>query len=114
MEQRDMGKTTYVIGAFLFLAAFGQALAQSRADIRRGQTVARTICADCHAVENTLAPSPNPDAPSFRSVAERPGMNSLGLFAAIRTPHPEMPELVPDIADRDAVIDYILSLLPEE
>ena len=109
-----MHKPVLILGAALTLALFGHAFAQSSGDIRRGQTVARTICSECHAVANTIAPSPNPDAPSFRSIAERPGVSSLSLFAAIRTPHPAMPDLVPDIADRDAVIDYILSLQPRE
>lgn len=109
-----MPKIAYAIVGILILPAYGQALAQTSYELRRGQTIARTICADCHAVENTLAPSPNPDAPSFRSVAERAGVTQLSLLAAIRTPHPEMPALVPNIADRDAVIAYIMSLQPDE
>jgi mono/diheme cytochrome c family protein len=106
------------MGLLLMLAAVAlapaEAAAADRAAVERGRTVARQVCAACHAVEVGLAPSPNPRAPSFRTIATTPGMTEAGLYGALRTPHGGMPSLVPDPADRDDVIAYLRNLLPPE
>ena len=40
-------------------------------------------------------------------------MSELGLYAAIRTPHEDMPVLLPDVADLHNVIAYLQSLQRE-
>jgi mono/diheme cytochrome c family protein len=101
-----------LLGFGLLLAA--PANAQARGDVRRGQQVARDICASCHAVERAITTSPHPRAPSFQSIASTPGMTELGLYAALRTPHGGMPLVVPDMAELDHITAYIRSLQTEE
>jgi mono/diheme cytochrome c family protein len=95
----------------LFLAntAYGQ-----QGDVRRGHALARQICAECHAVEKNIDVSPNVRAPTFRDVAARPGISDLALYAAVRTPHPAMPQLVPDSSELRDIIAYIRFLAREE
>jgi hypothetical protein len=49
-------------------------------------------------------------APTFRAIANTPGMTALALNVFLRTPHRSMPNLVISDGDRDNVIAYILSL----
>lgn len=102
--------TKCLFAVILCAAPTGVVWAQQQDNVRQGQAVARRICAQCHAVERTLGASPNPAAPSFRSIAQQPGMTELGVYAAIRTPHSDMPRLVPDMTDLQNVIAYLLSL----
>jgi len=92
----------------------GSIWAQGAGDERRGRAVAREVCAQCHAVESFPAASPIPEAPSFHSIVQRSEMTEAGLYMAIRTPHDDMPSLVPDMADLDSVMAYIWSLQERE
>jgi cytochrome c2 len=105
-------KIRLLVAAVLLLAS--AAHAQQPGDARRGHDLAREICSACHAVEKNIAVSPNVRAPTFRDIAARPGMSELGLYAAVRTPHPAMPRLVPDSSELRDVIAYIRSLGSEE
>jgi hypothetical protein len=49
-------------------------------------------------------------APTFRAIANTPGMTALALTVFLRTPHRSMPNLVIADSDRDNVVAYILSL----
>jgi hypothetical protein len=49
-------------------------------------------------------------APTFRAIANTPGMTALALTVFLRTPHRNMPNLIISDSDRDNVIAYILSL----
>lgn len=48
-------------------AAFlvGPGFSQDLGDVKRGQTLAETVCAECHAVERGAPRSPNGYAPTF-------------------------------------------------
>lgn len=81
-------------------------------DKAKGLAYAKRICAECHNVLATNAPSPNPKAPSFRKVAETPGMTVTALTVWSRTTHATMPNIVIAPADMDNLIAYILSLKP--
>ncbi len=91
----------------------GMAEAEELANPQLGHAYARESCAECHAVEAGEAISPSPDAPSFASVANMPGMTAQSLDVWLQSPHPTMPNLVIPAQDRTNVISYILSLRPE-
>jgi mono/diheme cytochrome c family protein len=84
--------------------------AQDTGDRVQGQTLARTVCAVCHAVERIPGVSPNPASPPFRNIADTPGMSALALRAALQTPHRAMPNLMLEPAELADIVAYILSL----
>jgi tetratricopeptide (TPR) repeat protein len=79
-------------------------------DARKGFDYARKVCAACHNVSGSNAPSPKAKAPSFKHVANLPGASLAGLTVWSRTPHSSMPDLIVEPNDMDDVIAYILSL----
>jgi mono/diheme cytochrome c family protein len=79
----------------------------------RGQTLARQMCADCHAIERGRTTSPDAEATPFQVIANTAGMSPLALRAFLYTPHRRMPNIVLNRDDADDIIDYILSLSPK-
>jgi mono/diheme cytochrome c family protein len=76
----------------------------------RGLEVARQLCAECHAIEDNDARSPNPDAPTFPAIAGVPGMTALALRATLNTSHRSMPNILLPAEEQSNLIAYILSL----
>ncbi len=83
---------------------------QDIGDAAKGLAYARRVCATCHNVSRSEAPSPNRQAPPFRKIANTPGMSVTALTVWSRTTHPTMPNLVIDPNDMDDLIAYMLSL----
>ena len=83
---------------------------QDIGDARKGLSYAQRVCATCHNVLRTEAASPNSRAPTFKRIANTPGMSVTALTVWSRTTHPTMPNLVIDANDMDDLIAYILSL----
>ncbi len=88
----------------------GAAVAQDLGNAKLGKEFAERVCADCHDVEAGGEISLNPDAPSFQSVADTPGMSVRALAVWMQTSHPTMPNLILKPDDMDNVIAYIMSL----
>ena len=88
----------------------GNLEAQEVGNPHQGLRLARTLCAECHLVEDTGGQSPNRDAPTFAKIANTPGMSSIALTAALRTSHKAMPNVIIKGSDLSDVIAYILSL----
>ena len=95
---------------FALLAAAERVWAQDDGAVLKGETIARQICAECHAVQKGQLQSPNGQAPTFKAVATTPGMTTIALAAALRTSHRTMPNII--LADDDLrdVAAYITSL----
>ena len=79
-------------------------------DARKGLHYAQRVCAACHIVQRSDAASPNSKAPSFKQIANTPGMSVTALTVWSRTTHPTMPNLIIEPNDMDDLIAYILSL----
>jgi mono/diheme cytochrome c family protein len=94
----------------ILIAAATAAQAQERGDASKGLSYARRVCVECHAVLPKETISPNAKAPTFKAVANTPGMTATALAAWFRTSHPTMPNLILDPEDMDDVIAYILTL----
>jgi mono/diheme cytochrome c family protein len=88
----------------------GNLRAQEVGNPNQGLRIARTLCAECHLVENMVDQSPNRDAPPFEKIAKTPGMSSTALAVALRTSHETMPNVIIKGSDLSDVIAYILSL----
>jgi len=75
-----------------------------------GLAYARSVCAQCHAVEPGEAVSPNPAAPSFEALAARPGMSRPALNALLMTPHRSMPGFMIEPEHVDELAAYLYAL----
>jgi mono/diheme cytochrome c family protein len=97
------------LAAILVLAFSAETHAQD-ADIEAGAAYARKVCAGCHAVLANEQISPLPQAPTFQSVADTPGMTETALTVWLQTSHPTMPNIVLEPDDLRNVVAYIRSL----
>jgi mono/diheme cytochrome c family protein len=101
----------HVVASMAVLAcAAGAVQAQDIGDPVKGAAIAREVCAECHAVERGQPRSPNGAAPAFEAVAKSPGMTSIALIAALRTPHRAMPNIILPEDEQKDVVAYLLSL----
>ncbi len=102
-------KTIMAFAALLVLAGCHQARAQD-ADIAAGGAYAKQVCAACHAVLPNEEFSPLPEAPTFQSVANTPGMTEMALTVWLQSSHPTMPNIILKQDDLRNVVAYIRSL----
>ena len=80
------------------------------ADIAAGEAYAEKVCAACHAVLANENMSPLPQAPTFQSVADTPGMTELALTVWMQSSHPTMPNIMLKPDELRNVVAYIRSL----
>ncbi len=99
-----------LIAAVMILAA--RAKAEEIDDAQSGFAYAQDYCAKCHGVAGE--PSPLPQAPRFKTVAEQPGITAMSLQVWLQTSHPTMPNIILEPKDMQNVIAYILSLKGRE
>jgi mono/diheme cytochrome c family protein len=83
---------------------------QEIGDAKRGEAMAKSVCAECHAVEKGEGGSRNGKAPRFQSLAAARGMTPMALTVALRTSHREMPNLVLSNREVDDLIAYFAVL----
>ena len=102
-------KEVIILAAVTLLVLASGALAQD-ADIEAGAAYAEQVCAACHAVMPNEQISPLPQAPTFQSVANTPGMTELALTVWLQSSHPTMPNIILKPDDMRNVIAYIRSL----
>lgn len=81
--------------------------AEAGARIARGEAVVARWCADCHAIAVDTA-----DAPSFRTIAQRPGRDEAYLAVFLREDHFPMTTFRLFDHERDDVAAFIVSLAP--
>jgi mono/diheme cytochrome c family protein len=88
----------------------GSVNAQQIGSVQEGHRLAREVCAECHAIDNAGGGSTNPDAPTFKVIANTPGMTGTALTVALQTAHRTMPNFVMKGDASQNIIAYILSL----
>ena len=105
-----MGGLARVSGAVLFAGSmlWPHAFAQEAADVAR--VPAAAPAAACHAVLANEQYSPLPQAPTFQSVADAPGMTELALTVFLQSSHPTMPNIILTQDELRNVVAYIHSL----
>ena len=86
----------------------GAAAQDHPGDPQAGYKYASKVCATCHGI--SAEPSPVPQAPRFREVADQPGMTGTALRVWMETMHPTMPNIIVSKQDMLNVIAYILDL----
>lgn len=109
---RALMRTMTATGLALALLAWNSvgAIAQDDGDPDAGRDFARGVCSTCHEVEGLDAPSPHPDAPVFRVIANVPGMTATALYVVLNNPHRQMPDLILAPDELHDVVAYILTL----
>ena len=97
------------IALLLLLAT--PALAQPEpGDVRAGQRLAVTWCANCHQVAPG-GPGPSTDAaPAFARIAAMPSTTSMSLSVFLQSPHANMPDYRLTREQLDDLVAYLLSL----
>jgi len=100
-----------ILAFAVLAAAVGAAQPAAAANIQRGQTLARTYCASCHAIDRT-SPSPLTIAPPFRDLHRSYAVENLSeaLAEGIMTGHPSMPQFRFDPDQIDDFIAFLKSL----
>lgn len=83
------------------------AVAEELGDKTKGLAYARTVCAECHAVEQGGAST---GIPSFQEISETTGMTPRALYVWLNTSHPNMPDFIIPADDIDNLVAYIMSL----
>jgi mono/diheme cytochrome c family protein len=78
----------------------------------QGHQLAREKCAECHLLGLETGKSTNAAAPTFKEIAETPGMTGAALRASLQSWHKDMPNLILAGEEADSLIAYILSLSP--
>lgn len=96
--------------AVAVLAVVLVASAQEGGDPKAGAAIAEAQCAECHVVREGQTPSFHSFAPTFASIASRPGMTVLALRVTLRTPHRTMPNIVLTDRQIDDLAAYVLTL----
>jgi hypothetical protein len=95
--------------------AWGQAPSDRRDDVRKGLRLAFMLCIECHVVspQQPYAPTLNPPAPTFQSIASRGGTNAGSLRAFLTTTHQGMdrPKGMPHPGLADFQIEQITAYL---
>ncbi len=87
----------------------GTCLPAAGADAGRGRILAVQLCSRCHVIgrEQTAGGFVGP---SFVGIAAMPSTTGLALSVFLQNHHQRMPSLRLERDERDAIIDYILSL----
>jgi mono/diheme cytochrome c family protein len=79
-------------------------------DVGNGLAIARTWCAQCHAVEAGETRQRADGLPSFVAIANSGRHTADSLRAFLTQPHGRMPDLNLSRQERDDLIAYLLSL----
>jgi cytochrome c len=87
------------------------ALAAEKDLTDKGEVLVQENCSRCHAI-GVEGPSPNADAPPFRTLSSRYPIEDLAesLAEGIVSGHPDMPIFVFGPHDVDAIIAYLESI----
>jgi mono/diheme cytochrome c family protein len=101
-------RSLVVAAVIAALGVSGAAAAEHPGDPQAGFEYAKKVCSACHGI--SAEPSPVPQAPRFREVADQPGMTGTALRVWMETMHPTMPNIIVSKQDMLNVIAYILDL----
>jgi mono/diheme cytochrome c family protein len=78
--------------------------------VSEGREIARQMCAECHLLGEEAGLSTNANAPTFKDIANTPGMSGAALRASWQGWHKNMPNLIIKDEEADSLVAYILSL----
>jgi mono/diheme cytochrome c family protein len=97
------------IGHSVVLVAALAAMPAFAADPDHGETLVKRWCAACHLVAGDQK-SATTEAPSFASVARRPGFDAAKIAFFLLDPHPKMPNMELSRDEAADIAAYIATL----
>jgi mono/diheme cytochrome c family protein len=100
---------SFFLVMFHFAATTDTSAAQV-GSISEGREIARQMCADCHLLGDEAGLSTHANAPTFKDIANTPGMTGAALRASWQNWHKNMPNLIIAGEEADSLVAYILSL----
>src|SRR5690349_15041890 len=89
-----------VIGIVTVAAGIWAMPLAARGASNPGEDLAKSWCAQCHALEASRV-SPNSKAPPFPQLAAEPSVTPYSLRILLRSPHASMPNLMLDAEQMD-------------
>jgi mono/diheme cytochrome c family protein len=99
-----------VLGLTFAAVMFAAQAAAQEPSAYLGKVYSQQLCAECHAVTGDKLESPDAQAPTFRAVANTPGMTTMALSAWMYSMHPTMPNIMLKPERGEHIFAYILSL----
>ncbi len=99
-----------IVTVLVFASEKASVLAAQVGSVEEGHRLARETCSQCHLLGDEHGRSTVEKAPTFRVVANTPGMTSAALRVILVTPHKHMPALTVSGEEADSIVAYILSL----
>ena len=99
----------YWIGASVVVVAVLSATPAFAADPDHGETLVKRWCATCHLVSSDQKGA-TIQAPTFASVAKRPGFDAAKIAFFLLDPHPKMPNMALSRDEADDIAAYIATL----
>jgi mono/diheme cytochrome c family protein len=107
----DMNRLLVTLLAACTFAGFtSQAFTQGSGDAKRGRDLARSSCAQCHAITRGQLRSRNGFAPTFEALATGRAATRMALREALQNTHREMPNLILNDDQLEDLAAYIASL----
>ena len=105
------GALIAMAATILLSIAVNRAVAQKSPNPRLGYSLAKRLCSSCHIIAGEpRVDSMLVDAPSFASVADKPGQSIEAIAGHIVIPHAEMPRIKLSRDEIAALSAYIFSL----
>jgi len=105
------GALIAMAATILLSIAVNRAVAQKSPNPRLGYSLAKRLCSSCHIIAGEpRVDSMLVDAPSFASVADKPGQSIEAIAGRIVIPHAEMPRIKLSRDEIAALSAYIFSL----
>ena len=86
----------------------GAQVPQKNAMVSQGRLLAQSLCADCHTLGGTTRSDRKP--PEFSAIGAMARTTPLSLHVFLTSPHVDMPDLILEDAQIDALSAFILSL----
>ena len=96
----------FLATALLLALGASPASAETQAD---GRALVKANCAACHAIDGLPAPA-GAKGPGFVDIARMPSTTQLSLKVFMQSSHGNMPNLVLNADEIDAIAAYILDL----
>lgn len=108
-----MGRSAFLVTSSLalvslFLAQTGAQAAQDERLVQQGRLLAQSMCADCHTFGGQTRSDGLP--PDFAQVGAMPSTTPLSLRVFLKSPHRNMPDLILEEGQIDALAAFILDL----
>ncbi len=90
--------------------ALGFAASAQAQSLDQGRDIAVKSCSECHLVGRADATPKNFTAPAFADIGSMPSATLLSIKVFLRTPHANMPNIMLNESELDAIAEYIMSL----